>query len=217
VQARATGPTARDGSIWWAAASPRVPPHDRTRPVCTSGSSVQLYSQASAPPSAREWLPWWLQRSGRQVKDATDRNVTIWRVLDDAKAGGSEGQVDHGELERARGASRAGPCRRAGSGSAARPGRSGPVRGSCTTRSGRGRTRARRPRRGSRLPRDVTALLDHMPCFAFDEDFRGLGLTIVALTRDGERLFPDASSEGQGPARGDGQRALTSRCLILTL
>lgn len=26
----------------------------------------------------------------------------------------------------------------------------------------------------------VTALLDHMPCLAFDEDFRGLGLTVIA-------------------------------------
>ncbi len=26
----------------------------------------------------------------------------------------------------------------------------------------------------------VTALLDHMPCLAFDEDFRRLGLTVVA-------------------------------------
>jgi predicted nucleic acid-binding protein len=25
----------------------------------------------------------------------------------------------------------------------------------------------------------VTTLLDHMPCLAFDEDFRGLGLTVV--------------------------------------
>ncbi len=25
----------------------------------------------------------------------------------------------------------------------------------------------------------VTTLLDHMPCFAFDEDFRGLGLTAI--------------------------------------
>jgi len=26
----------------------------------------------------------------------------------------------------------------------------------------------------------VTTLLDHMPCLAFDEDFRGLGLTVIA-------------------------------------
>ena len=26
----------------------------------------------------------------------------------------------------------------------------------------------------------VTTLLDHMPCFAFDEDFRGLGLTVLS-------------------------------------
>jgi predicted nucleic acid-binding protein len=26
----------------------------------------------------------------------------------------------------------------------------------------------------------VTTLLDHMPCFAFDEDFRRLGLTVIA-------------------------------------
>lgn len=26
----------------------------------------------------------------------------------------------------------------------------------------------------------VTTILDHMPCLAFDEDFRGLGLTVVA-------------------------------------
>jgi predicted nucleic acid-binding protein len=25
----------------------------------------------------------------------------------------------------------------------------------------------------------VTDLLDHMPCLAFDEDFRGLGLTVI--------------------------------------
>ena len=25
----------------------------------------------------------------------------------------------------------------------------------------------------------VTTLLDHMPCFAFDEDFRRLGLTVI--------------------------------------
>jgi predicted nucleic acid-binding protein len=28
----------------------------------------------------------------------------------------------------------------------------------------------------------VTTLLDHMPCFAFDEDFRRLGLTVIAVT-----------------------------------
>ncbi|MGH7676580.1 MAG: type II toxin-antitoxin system VapC family toxin [Gemmatimonadales bacterium] len=27
----------------------------------------------------------------------------------------------------------------------------------------------------------VTMLLDHMPCFAFDEDFRRLGLTVIAV------------------------------------
>jgi predicted nucleic acid-binding protein len=27
----------------------------------------------------------------------------------------------------------------------------------------------------------VTALLQHMPCFAFDEDFRRLGLTVIAI------------------------------------
>ena len=26
----------------------------------------------------------------------------------------------------------------------------------------------------------VSTLLDHIPCLAFDEDFRGLGLTVVA-------------------------------------
>jgi predicted nucleic acid-binding protein len=27
----------------------------------------------------------------------------------------------------------------------------------------------------------VTTLLDHMPCFAFDEDFRRLGLTVITF------------------------------------
>jgi len=26
----------------------------------------------------------------------------------------------------------------------------------------------------------ITALLDHMPCLSFDEDFRSLGLTVIA-------------------------------------
>jgi predicted nucleic acid-binding protein len=29
----------------------------------------------------------------------------------------------------------------------------------------------------------VTALLDRMPCFAFDEDFRRLGLTVITMPR----------------------------------
>lgn len=29
----------------------------------------------------------------------------------------------------------------------------------------------------------VTTLLDRMPCFAFDEDFRRLGLTIIPVPR----------------------------------
>jgi hypothetical protein len=29
----------------------------------------------------------------------------------------------------------------------------------------------------------VTTLVDHMPCFAFDEDFRRLGLTVITSRR----------------------------------